>query len=286
MPPRQKNTSWVAPKAAPAPITATPLTATPAVAPIAAAANVSVLQNPPRRHQLPVRFRDNGSSSTADKGESFHLENISDDEEDKAANPPALTVTPVVCPSPLQTAMNTARTDPLATGGRAKPPKSSADIHFFYRQDPVTQSRICKACKEIHTRDNTHAVVSYLATTGTTGRQTHTFNEHTIIYLEEAECNHWHIHASSHLKTFLDDGWMIATLHQQLKDPAYTLDSLGTPPSPSSLTSTILLAPDDVLPNFTLDKMHKQIVRFIIANDQSVIAFRQSVLLNAQNFAA
>ncbi|KAG2126860.1 kinase-like domain-containing protein [Suillus bovinus] len=141
---------WVAPKAAPAlitaapapitatPLTATPLTATPAVAPIAAAANVSVLQNPPRRRQLPVRFRDNGSNPTADKGESFHLENISDDEEDEAANPPALTVTPVVCPSPLQTAMNTARTDPLATGGRAKPPKSSADVHFFYRQDPVT----------------------------------------------------------------------------------------------------------------------------------------------------
>ncbi|KAG2144456.1 uncharacterized protein EDB93DRAFT_1105003 [Suillus bovinus] len=116
--------------------------------------------------------------------------------------------------------------------------------------------------------------------------QTHAFNEHTIIYLEEAEHNHWHVHASLHLKTFLDDGWMITTLHQQLKDPAYTLDSLGTPPSPSSLTSTILLAPDDVLPNFTLDKMHKQIVRFIIANDQSVIAFRQSALLNAQNFAA
>jgi hypothetical protein len=101
MPPRRKNTSRVAPKAAPAPITATPLTATPAVTPIAAAANVSMLQNPLRHHQLPVRFRDNGLSPTADEGESFHLENISDDEEDEVANPPALTVTPVACPSPL-----------------------------------------------------------------------------------------------------------------------------------------------------------------------------------------
>lgn len=128
MPPWRKNTSRVAP--------------------IAAAANASVLQNPPRCRQLPVRFRDNGSSPTADEGESFHLKNISDDEEDEAANPAALTVTPVACPSPLQTAMNTTRTDPLATGGWAKPPKSSANVHFFYyRQDPVTQSRICKACE-------------------------------------------------------------------------------------------------------------------------------------------
>ncbi|KAG1779095.1 hypothetical protein EV702DRAFT_1044051 [Suillus placidus] len=175
MPPRRKNASQVAPRAAPAPITAapapitatpapitaaavpaistaapvaaTPSTATPAVAPIAAAVNAAMLQNPARRHQLPVRFRDNGSSPAADEGESFHLENISGDEEDEVANPPALTVTPAAGPSPLQTAMNTARTDPLATGGRAKPPRSSADVHFFFRQDPVTQSRICIACE-------------------------------------------------------------------------------------------------------------------------------------------
>lgn len=89
-----------------------------------------------------------------------------------------------------------------------------------------------------------------------------------MIYLEEVEHNHWHIHASSCLKTFLDDGWMIATLHQRLKDPAYMLDSPGTPPSPSSLTTTSLSAPEDILPDFTLDEMHKQIVRFIIADDQ------------------
>lgn len=154
MPPRRKNASR-APRAAPAPVPAVPTaapvaatTATPAVTPIAAAVNATMLQNPPRRRQLPVRFRDNGTGSpAADEGESFHLENISGDEEDEVANPPALTVTPAAVPSPLQTAMNTARTDPLATGGRAKPPKSSADVHFFFRQDSVTHSRICIACE-------------------------------------------------------------------------------------------------------------------------------------------
>ncbi|KAG2068441.1 hypothetical protein BDR04DRAFT_1157831 [Suillus decipiens] len=130
------------------PVAATPTTATPAVAPIAAAVNVTMLQNPPRHCQLPVWFRDNGTGSpAADKGESFYLENISGDEEDEVANPPALTAMPAAVPSPLQTVMNTARTDPLATGGQAKPPKSSADVHCFFRQDPVTQSRICIACK-------------------------------------------------------------------------------------------------------------------------------------------
>ncbi|KAG2053977.1 hypothetical protein BDR06DRAFT_971890 [Suillus hirtellus] len=160
----RQNTSRVASKATPAPntaasasitaapVAATPPTATSAVTPITTTVNTSMLQNPPRHYQLPVRFRDNGSGPTADKWEPFHLKNISNDEEDKAANPPALIVMPVACPSPLQTVMNTARTDPLATG----------------RQDPVTQSRICKAC-----------------------HRTHTFNEHTIIYLKEAD---WHIH--------------------------------------------------------------------------------------------
>ncbi|KAG1817371.1 hypothetical protein EV424DRAFT_1347958 [Suillus variegatus] len=241
MPPRWKNTSRVAPiTAAPvaaiptaAPVAATPATATPAAAPIAAAVNATMLQNPPRRCQPPVRFRDNGASPsrTADEGESFHFENISGDEEDEVANPPVLTATPVVGPTPLQTAMNTARTDPLATDRTLSLSLGSAK--------PAS----CRA---------------------------HAFNEHTNIYLEEAERQHWHVHTSSCLKTFLDDGWTITTLHQRLKDPAYTLDSLGTPPTPSSLPGTSLSAPDDVLSDFTLDEMHKQIVKFIVADDQAI----------------
>jgi len=72
---------------------------------------------------------------------------VSGDEGDEMVNLPAPAVGPAAGHSPLQTAMNTATTDPLATGGQSKPPKSSADIHFFFRQDPTTLSNICKACE-------------------------------------------------------------------------------------------------------------------------------------------
>jgi hypothetical protein len=74
------------------------------------------------------------------------------------------------------------------------------------------------------------------------------------------------------------------------------LDSLGTPPSPDLLPGTSLSAPDDALPAFTLDEMHKQIVKVIIGDDQVsqcvlstlwlIIVYRQSISLNAQNFDA
>ena len=157
MPPRQKNTTRVTARVAvavptidpipPAPITpipiAVPITPTAAPAPITAAVNANILRNPQRHRQRPVRFRENA----ADEGEFFHLENVSGDEEDEVVNPPAPAVGPAAGHSPLQTAMSTILTDPLATGGRVKLPKSSANVHFFFRQDPITLSNICKACE-------------------------------------------------------------------------------------------------------------------------------------------
>jgi hypothetical protein len=157
MPPRKKNARTTARAAVivptvvpipPAPaaaatISPTPVTPTATPGPTAAAANVNILRKPQRHHQLPARFRNND----ADEGESFHLDNVSGDEGDEIDNSPAPAVRPAAGHSPLQTAMNTATTDHLATGGQAKAPKTSADIHFFFRQDPTTLSNICKACE-------------------------------------------------------------------------------------------------------------------------------------------
>ncbi|KAG1719414.1 hypothetical protein EDB19DRAFT_1836741 [Suillus lakei] len=148
MPPRQKNTAQSTARAAvavptvtpippvpvAAPISPTPVAApispTPITAPIAvpitptatpgpttAAANVNILCNPQRHYE----------------GESFHLENIFGDEGDEMLNSPAPAVRPAADHSPLQTVMNTTTTDRLATGGRAKVPQSSTNIHFFFR---------------------------------------------------------------------------------------------------------------------------------------------------------
>jgi hypothetical protein len=151
--------------------------------------------------------------------------------------------------------------------------------------------------RKIHNLDNTYHVASYVHNTSTLTCRTHAFTENTDIYLEEAEHQCWHVlHKSSQLKTFLDEGWTIATMHQRLRDPDCMLHSLSTPPSPDLLPGTSLSAPDDALPAFTLDEMHKQIVKFIIGDDQVsqcalstlwlIIVYRQSISLNAQNFDA
>jgi hypothetical protein len=145
MPPRKKNTSRLTSKTT---TTGTPVVPVPVVpapvaaAPTAAAVNANILRNPRRNRQLPTRFR----QDDGDGGEFFDLENVSEDEEDDTVSP-APEVRPAAVHSPFQTAMSTTMTDPLATGGRAKPPKSSADVHFFFRQDPTTHSNICKACE-------------------------------------------------------------------------------------------------------------------------------------------
>ncbi|KAG2061134.1 hypothetical protein BDR06DRAFT_966908 [Suillus hirtellus] len=169
MPPRKKKTSQLASKTTatgipvvpipvvhapvvPAPVVPTPVVSAPVVpapvaaltaaAPTAAAVNANILRNPHRDHQLPIRFQ----QDDGDEGEFFDLENVLEDEDDDVVSP-APKVRPAAGHSPFQTAMSTTLTDPLATGGQAKPPKSSADVHFFFRQDPTTHSNICKACE-------------------------------------------------------------------------------------------------------------------------------------------
>ncbi|KAG2109724.1 uncharacterized protein F5147DRAFT_773008 [Suillus discolor] len=119
MPPQCKNNSRVAaraigatPIATPvspipvaAPVAPVPVAPTSAVAPVAAAVNATILRNPRRHHQLPLRFR----QDDGDKGEFFNLENVSGDEEDEVVVSPAPTVRPAASHSPLQTTMNTVK---------------------------------------------------------------------------------------------------------------------------------------------------------------------------------
>lgn len=154
MPPRKKKTSRLASKTTAtgtpvvpipvvhAPVVPAPVAALTAAAPTAAAVNANILRNPCSDRQLPIRFR----QDDGDEGEFFNLENVSEDEEDDVVSP-ALEVRPAAGHSLFQTATSTTITDPLATGGQAKPPKSSANVHFFFRQDPTTHSNICKACE-------------------------------------------------------------------------------------------------------------------------------------------
>ncbi|KAG2047265.1 hypothetical protein BDR06DRAFT_976865 [Suillus hirtellus] len=152
---------------------------------------------------------------------------------------PAPVVSTPVVPAPVAALTAAAPTAATVNTNILRNPRR--DHQLPIRQDPTTHSNICKACEKIHDLDDTYHVASYVHDTSTSTRRTHAFTEHTDIYLEEAERQRWHVlHKLSQLKTFLDEGWTIATMCQRLRDPDCTLDSLGTPPSPDLLPGTSL----------------------------------------------
>ena len=71
----------------------------------------------------------------------------------------------------------------------------------------------------------------------------------------------------SDLKELIGGSWMLTGILQALKDPAKMIKSLGPPPVSNSLPGTSG-PPGDVLPDFSLDEMHCQLVKFIVADDQ------------------
>ncbi|KAG1807354.1 hypothetical protein EV424DRAFT_1350702 [Suillus variegatus] len=258
-------------------------TSTAAPIPAAAAANATTLLNP-RRRQLPIRYRTSDAAHAGpDEGESFDLENISGDEEEPG-NPPVLTVIapagnpPVPTaiaqagsnPSPLQTVMSTAQTDPLATGN-LKQTKGPTDIAHFYQIDSDTKVKTCTPCVALHEIDGTHKVQVYAGSTASSAPRNHAFIHHTELYLEAAEHFGWCIMIKD-LSERLAEGWTLTTIRERLKKSPCTMQTLGPPPNQGSDASRLVgtSSPEDVIPDFTLDEMHQQIVKFIVADDQKL----------------
>ncbi|KAG2138101.1 uncharacterized protein EDB93DRAFT_1253482 [Suillus bovinus] len=245
--------------AAPIPVA----TSTAAPIPAAAAANTTTLLDP---HE----------------GESFDLENISADEEE-LGNPPVLTVIAPVGnppvptaiaqagsnPSPLQTIMSTTRTNPLATGN-LKQTKGPTDIAQFYRIDSNTKVKTCTPCVALHEIDGTHKVQVYTGSTASSAPHNHAFIHHTELYLEAAEHFGWHITIKD-LSEWLAEGWTLTMICEQLKKSPCTMQTLGPPPNQGSDVLWLVgtSSQEDVIPDFTLDEMHCQIVKFIVADDQA-----------------
>jgi hypothetical protein len=121
--------------------------------------------------------------------------------------------------------------------------------------------------REFQKVDGSHRIASYKHTTGTTAHRNHAFYGHTDLYLREAERLHWPILVKS-LKEQLNEGWTLAAIRERLQDPAYHIDLLGTIPNPSTPLPGTGLSPDDHIPDFSIDEMHRQLVRFIVADDQ------------------
>ncbi|KAG1813497.1 uncharacterized protein BJ212DRAFT_1482407 [Suillus subaureus] len=223
-------------------------TSTAAPIPAAAAANATTLLNPHRR-QLAVRYRTSDAAHAGpDEGESFDLENISGDEEELGNTP----------------------TDPLATGN-LKQTKGTTDIAHFYQIDSDTKVKTCTPCIALHEIDRMHKVQVYAGSTASSAPHNHASIHHTELYLEAAEHFGWRIMIKD-LSEWLAEGWTLTKIHKWLNKSPCTMQMLGPLPNQGSDALRLVgtSSPEDVIPDSTLDKMHHQIVKFIVADDQAI----------------
>ena len=133
------------------PVLPVPPTATPALNAPATATRygdaASRLNHPPRQHRLPARFRQDDGHTELALGDSEYIDinNVADYDSEEDDPAPTRAAGARVHPTPLQTATDTARSDPLATGGRATRSKSAADVHHFFDKLPDGK-KACKVC--------------------------------------------------------------------------------------------------------------------------------------------
>jgi hypothetical protein len=133
------------------PVLPVPPAATPALNAPAAATRygdaASRLNHPLRQHRLPARFRQDDGHTELALGDSEYIDinNVADYDSEEDDPAPTRVAGARVHPTPLQTATDTTRSDPLATGGRATRSKSAADVHNFFDKLPDGK-KACKVC--------------------------------------------------------------------------------------------------------------------------------------------
>lgn len=137
---------------------------------------------------------------------------------------------------------------------------ASAIISFF----------LTALSRGLRVKDPSHLVMSYKHSTGTSARHTHAFYHHSDVFLQEAEHLRWPIFIQP-LNDRLAEGWTLAAIRERLRDPAYHIESLGTIPNQGhgNFPPGTTLSPDDYIPDFSIDEMHRQLVKFIVADDQA-----------------
>ncbi|KAG2737311.1 hypothetical protein P692DRAFT_20683692, partial [Suillus brevipes Sb2] len=168
-------------------------------------------------------------------------------------------------PSPLQTpksAIDSTRSDPLVTGTQRK---RRSEVYYFFHLLPDGR-HVCTACEEMQKEDPSHIVVIFGPQATTRDLRHHLHKNHLLFYVTEVERSNLKPGLKI-LQQRLESGWSLEMLIDKLQNPTCTLESLGDPPYPKpgirALSSGV-----DHLPKFTLDELHRHIVKFIVADDQ------------------
>jgi hypothetical protein len=115
------------------------------------------------------------------------------------------------------------------------------------------------------TRDKVPTYYSDRTSTGPL--RSHSLIYHTVHYIEKAIEKGWPpLHDD--IRNALALGWTLQTILEKLKqDPSCTLKSLGTPHN-AAPSGTGLAASSEEIPSFSVEEMNRQLVKFIVADDQ------------------
>jgi hypothetical protein len=113
----------------------------------------------------------------------------------------------------------------------------------------------------------------------TGGLHSHLFSYHPIQYIEEVIHNGWPVKIPA-LVNQLTLGWTLLSLLEKLKqDLNCDISSLGANPNAVALSAVGVAASDnDLVPVFSIEEMQRQLIKFIVADDQ-VISYLLSMLL-------
>ncbi|KAF9223009.1 hypothetical protein BS17DRAFT_767389 [Gyrodon lividus] len=161
-------------------------------------------------------------------------------------------------PNPTQSVINTATTDPLATGGSSQGQNVVHNVcHFFGRMKvilTVTSQSILIEILDNYIRGHLNSI-------------------HPLLYLNKMEGNNWPLCASL-IKAAFNRGYMYNTLQQALSQPGVAIDNLPPPPPPGEDNKVpIRMRPKTDnsmnLPEFLVETLQELLLEFIIIDDQS-----------------
>ncbi|KAF8835659.1 hypothetical protein BDN67DRAFT_1015355 [Paxillus ammoniavirescens] len=169
-------------------------------------------------------------------------------------------------------------TDPLSTEPQTKN-HTSADVHHFFKKCKG-QETVCTHCTKMKEEDPDHFPSDRISIL---------MNE----YLTEADHNNWSIQIDA-VKTPFSAGYTFTTLREALLKPGISIRALRAAPqpgpgdSPPELAGSPPFSLDAGLPSFSPPVFHHFLVRFIVADDQSLNVmecpeFRQLLLLLHQD---
>ncbi|KAG2130965.1 uncharacterized protein EDB93DRAFT_1108191 [Suillus bovinus] len=129
--------------------------------------------------------------------------------------------------------------------------------------------------RDIQKEDSSHNIAEYSSLTTMGTLRSHLLKIHLRVYITVLEQHKLKVGAKE-VRDLLYIGWTLAQIGQELdQNPDKLLESFGSPPGGKHLGSqprTGVLALADEIPDYAIEEMHRQLVKFIVVDDQNALS--------------